>query len=101
VVTLASTADPDGTDCVLIQVAAEPIEASDGYAARDALRYRNARTGLTDGQREALTELVTSSGLGSGTLPEPLLDSLINSAEVAKEALAASMPQLDRQAMRT
>ncbi|MEU8039368.1 hypothetical protein [Streptosporangium sp. NPDC049078] len=91
VATLADVADADAADRVLAQVVAETVEAGDGYAARDVLGYRSPRIGLTDVRREALSELVTRSGLGSGILPEPLLDSLINSTRIAKEALAASI----------
>jgi hypothetical protein len=87
VVTITSAADPDTAERVLAQVAAEAIEAGDGYAARDVLGYRSTLTNLTDEQREALSALVTGSGLGSGTLPEPLFDSLKNSVEVAKDVL--------------
>ncbi|MEU8266404.1 hypothetical protein AB0B89_04490 [Sphaerisporangium sp. NPDC049002] len=100
VVSLAGAADPEAADGVLARVTAEAIEAGDGYAARDMLGYLSTRTGLTNMQRDALSELVTRSGLGSGTLPESLLNSLVNSAEVAKEALAASMVRPDRPAIR-
>jgi hypothetical protein len=84
---------------MLAQVAAKAIEAGNGYAARDVLGYRSTRTGLTSGHCEAPAELVTSSGMGSGILPEPLLDSLIGSARIAKGALAASMLLPDRPAI--
>ncbi|WP_204019115.1 hypothetical protein [Sphaerimonospora thailandensis] len=75
---------------MLAQVAAEAIEAGDGYAARDVLGYRSTLTGLTGEHREALSALVSGSGLGSGTLPEPLLDSLENSVKLAEEKLSVS-----------
>ncbi|MER6176520.1 hypothetical protein [Streptosporangium sp. NPDC001681] len=90
VVTLAG-ADSDVGDRVLARVATEVIEAGDGYAARDVLGYPDTSKSLTDAQREALSRLVICSGLGSGTLPEPLLNSLTNSVQVAKKTLAASM----------
>ncbi|WP_055483753.1 hypothetical protein [Sphaerimonospora mesophila] len=90
VATLASATEPNAAAHVLAQVAAEAIEAGDGYAARDVLGYRSTLTGLTGEHREALSVLVSGSGLGSRTLPEPLLDSLENSVKVAEEALAAS-----------
>jgi hypothetical protein len=101
VVTLASTTDSKAADRVLAQVVAEAIETGDGYAARDVLGYLSTLTGLTKVPHEALSRLVTCSGLGVGTLPGPLLDSLISSAEVAKEALAASILRPDRPANRT
>ena len=71
--TLASATDPDAADRVLARVAEEVIKAGDGYAARDVLRYRSTQAGLTGVQGKELSGLLTSSGLGSGTLPEPLL----------------------------
>ncbi|WP_405087563.1 hypothetical protein [Microbispora sp. NBC_01389] len=91
VATLASVIDPNAADHVLAQVATEAIEASDGYAARDVLCYHGTQTGLTDKHREALSVVVARAGLGSGTLPGPLLGSLENSVQIAVEALAVSM----------
>jgi hypothetical protein len=101
VVSLASAADSGAADRVLARVVAEAIEAGDGYAARDVLGDLSTLTGPTNVQREALSRLVSCSGLGSGTLPEPLLDLLTNSAKVAKEALTAWMLRPDRPATRT
>ncbi|MGI9000573.1 MAG: hypothetical protein ACR2GH_02790 [Pseudonocardia sp.] len=101
VTTLASAADPDAADRVLAQVAEEVIKAGDGYAARDVLRYRDTQAAnVTSEQGEALSDLVVSSGLGAGTLPEPMLRSLLSSAQAAAEAVGASIPQLERPAMR-
>lgn len=100
VTTLASTTDPDAADRVLARVAEEAIKACDGYAARDVLRYRSTHAGLTGVQAKALSDLLTSSGLGSGTLPQPLLHSLLSSAQAATEAVGASIPQPQRPAMK-
>ncbi|MBF8184225.1 hypothetical protein ITP53_00365 [Nonomuraea sp. K274] len=68
---------------------AEAIASDDGYAARDVLGY--PAISLTSGPRKALARLVASAGLGAGVLAEPLLGSLITSAQFAAEALARSM----------
>ncbi|MEO3854507.1 hypothetical protein [Acrocarpospora sp. B8E8] len=88
VVTLASDADPAAAAHVLARVAREAIEADDGYAARDVLGYRSVLIRLANVQREALSALVTSSGLGAGSVSAPLLDSLISSTKVAEVAMA-------------
>jgi hypothetical protein len=75
------------------------LDSADAYAARDVLSHETCLTHTTMDASQALTEmvrasgLVTSSGLGRGALQGPLLDSLIDSAQVAKDALAASMLQ--------
>lgn len=96
VTTLASTADPEAADAVLTQVADEAIKAGDGYAARDVLRYHDTRVANSTGeQSEALVDLLISSGLGAGTLPEGLLDSLISSVQAAVEVLSESLRKAD------
>lgn len=75
------------------------LDSADAYAARDALSHETCLAHTTVDASQALTKmmresgLVTPSGLGRGALQGPLLDSLIDSAQVAKDALAASMPQ--------
>ena len=94
VATLASAIDSDASARIFAQVTDEAIRVGDGYAARDVLRYRGAQAaGLTTEQERALYDLVDSSGLGAGTLAEPLLSSLLSSAQAAAEALAASLQQ--------
>lgn len=93
VTTLTSTTDPDAAHRVLTQVADEAIKAGDGYAARGVLRHHSTQPGLTSEQHKALTDLLTSSALESGTLPEPLLHSLLHSAQAATDVVGASIPQ--------
>ncbi|MFJ6677418.1 hypothetical protein ACIQMJ_40495 [Actinosynnema sp. NPDC091369] len=100
VTTLAGATDPEAADAVLAQVANEVIKACDGYAARDVLRHRDTQANLTNEQREALSDLLVSSGLGAGTLPEPLLRSLLDSTHTAAEVVATSLPQQEHPAMR-
>lgn len=100
VTALASATDPEAADAVLAQVADEVIKTGDGYAARDVLRYRDSRANLTNEQREALSGLLVSSGLGAGALPEPLLKSLLDSTQAAAKVVRMSLPQQKRPAMR-
>lgn len=58
----------------------EVIEASDGYAARELLRHHGTQSSVTDGQSGALTDLQNTSGLGAGVLPEPLPQTVHESA---------------------
>lgn len=102
VTTLASPTDPDAADRVLAHIAGEAIKAGDGYAARDVLRYHSTQAaGLTSALGNALSDLVTSSGLGSGTLPRPLRQSLLNSAQAAADGLGASLQLPEHSAIRT
>lgn len=80
-------------------VVGHALDVADAYAARDALSHETCLAHMTAEASQALTEivrasgLVTSSDLGSAALQGLLLDSLINSARAAKEALATSMLQ--------
>jgi hypothetical protein len=87
VVTITDPINRRAADVVLSQVAEEVLLAGDAYAGRDVLEYRHR---LDDTHHQALTELVATAGLRTGTLPEPLLRSLLNSVLAAKTALAAT-----------
>jgi hypothetical protein len=100
VTTLADTVDSDAASRVLAQVVGEVIESEDGYAAREVLRYRDMQTAVTDEQRAALTDLMNASGLGIGTLPEPLRQSLLDATHAAAQALSVSLQQPEQPAMR-
>jgi hypothetical protein len=92
VTTLADATDPEAADAVFTQVADEVIKAGDGYAARDVFRYRDTRVAnLTGGQSEVLADLLVSSGLGTGTLPEALLHLLLSSVQTAVKELGKSI----------
>ncbi|CAL9577097.1 hypothetical protein SUDANB95_04918 [Actinosynnema sp. ALI-1.44] len=92
VTTLVGATDPNRADHVLAHVVEEVIKSGDGYAVRDVLRYREAQVAdLTEQQDEALTHLLLSSGLGAGTLPEALLDSMLCSVQVAAGKLSRSL----------
>ncbi|GAB1819628.1 hypothetical protein [Herbidospora sp. RD11066] len=86
VVTLLGDDDPSETRHVFTRVIAEAIQAGDGYAARDVLGHRLR---MSDLEREALSGLVTASGLGARAVPAPLLDLLLDSVKTAENALVA------------
>ncbi len=100
VTTLAASIDPEAASRVLAQVADEVIESGDGYAAREMLRHHDTQALVTDGQHAALTNLLAASGLGTGTMPEPLRQSLLDSAWAAAQELRASLQQPERPTMR-
>ncbi|MGM1058543.1 hypothetical protein [Saccharothrix sp. Mg75] len=93
VTTLASATDPEAADAVFAQVADEVIKTGDGYATRDVLRYRDTQTNLTNEQREALSDLLISSSLGTGTLPVHLLRSMLDSTQAAAKVMHTSLLQ--------
>jgi hypothetical protein len=96
VTTLAETIDTEAASRVLAQVADEVIESGDGYATREILRHHDTQVPVTDGQHAALTDLLAASGLGTGIMPEPLLQSLLDSARAAAQELCASLQQPER-----
>jgi hypothetical protein len=100
VTTLADTVDSDAASRMLAQAVDEVIESEDGYAAREVLRYRDIQATVTGGQRAALTDLVNASGLGIGTLPEPLRQSLLDATHAAAQALSMSLQQPKQPAIR-
>jgi hypothetical protein len=95
VITLVRASDSGAADRIFSQVVDEAIDADDGYAAREVLRFPAALEGLTSEQRNELADLVTSSGLGAGTLPDSLLHSLSISTHTAAELLSASVAQTE------
>lgn len=99
VTTLASATDPDAASCVLAQVANEVIQSGDGYAAREVLQYHGIQANVTNAQHAALTGRLNASGLGAGTLPEPLLQNLLGSTRAAAEALDSSLRRPEQPAV--
>jgi hypothetical protein len=97
VTALAETIDTEAASRVLAQVADEVIESRDGYASREILRYHDTQAPMTDRQHAALTDLLAASGLGTGTMPEPLRRSLLDSTRVAAQELRALLQQPERQ----
>lgn len=98
VTTLAGPTAPKMASRVLSRTVEEVVKAGDRYAARDVLRYRRTHGGLTSGQITALSSLLASSGLGTGTLPKSLLHSLLSSARTAVDVLNTAIPQSDHSA---
>lgn len=93
VATLAETADPEAANRVLAQTVDEVIESGDGYAVREILRHHDTQAPVTDGQHEVLTDLLAASGLGTGAMPEPLRQSLLDSTGAAARELLVSLQQ--------
>ncbi len=93
VTTLTEAIDSEAARRVLGQVVDEVIESGDGYAAREMLRYHETQAPVTEGQHVTLADLVASSGLGSGTVPEPLRRSLLDSARAAAHGLRVALQQ--------
>jgi hypothetical protein len=71
------------------------LDTADAYAARDALTHETCLAHTNVEATQPLTEMVRASGLMTAsahqctTLQGPLLDSLINSAQVAEKVLAS------------
>ncbi len=64
---------------------------SDAYAARDVLGYMPLSEDMSAKNHRALTSLVEASGLGAGTIPQPLYSSL--------EAISSSVENQLREAL--
>ncbi|GAA1770710.1 hypothetical protein GCM10009734_94260 [Nonomuraea bangladeshensis] len=88
VATLASSTDAEAAYRVHSQAVEEVIESGDGYASRDILTGVHP---LSRMHQQALTRLMASSGLGTGELPQRLLNTLVQSAKVATETLTDAM----------
>lgn len=101
VTTLAESIDPEAAGRVLAQVADEVIDSADGYAARAVLRHHDTQAPVTDEQHAVLADLVAASGLGTGTMPEPLRHSLLDSTWAAAQQLRVPLQQPKRPTMRT
>jgi hypothetical protein len=72
---------------VLGRVAGEAIDSADGYAARDVLGFRELFDGITERQHRDLGRVAAKSGLGTGTIPEPIVECLTAAASEAITAL--------------
>jgi hypothetical protein len=60
---------------------------NDTYAARDALAHPLLRHAMTVNQHRDLAELLHASGLGTGTIPEPLYSDLMTAVSTAEDQL--------------
>lgn len=91
VVTLAAETHPQAARRALSRTVEDALKSADGYAAREVLSLDTVSICVEDADRDALMGLAASSGLGTGPLAEPLLDSLLVSVNVAEEVLAATI----------
>ncbi|WP_018637359.1 hypothetical protein [Parafrankia elaeagni] len=92
VAALATATDRDAAVRVFAQVVNEVIEAEDGYAARDVLRFHHTHAvELPAAKGKALADLLGASGLRAGPPPEPVLDAILSAARTAEAAIAASI----------
>lgn len=91
VATLAASLYPGAANRALTRAAEEALKSADGYAAREIVNFKSSVICLEERHGQALTGLATSSGLGTGPLPEPLLDSLLVSVAIAEKALTTAV----------
>lgn len=89
VATLAAGLYPELASQTLAHSVDGALSSGDGYAAREIVSYTGANPHLDEADRQALSALSASSGLGMGALPELLLDSLLVSVDLAERSLAA------------
>ncbi|MEV6397329.1 hypothetical protein AB0M39_21580 [Streptomyces sp. NPDC051907] len=71
----------------LLQADILAMAHADAYAARDALTHPQLRRAMRVGQRQALTSLVRTAGLGTGTIPEPLRSDLMSAVQAGEGRL--------------
>jgi hypothetical protein len=93
VATLASALHPDAATRALVRAAEAALKSGDGYGAREIIGFKSTALCLGHQHHEALVGLAATSGLGAGPLPEPLLDSLLVSVDLAEKSLLASLKQ--------
>lgn len=91
VATLAAGLYPKAADQILARAADEALRSKDGYAARELAGFKGVAVSLDDSRRHALLDIASSAGLGVGSLPEALLDSLMLSGTLGEEALAVAL----------
>ena len=91
VATLAAALYPEAATRALVRAAEVALKSGDGYAAREILGFKSTALCLEKQHREALTGLAVTAGLGAGQLPEPLLDSLLVSVDIAEKALTTAV----------
>lgn len=91
VATLAAALYPQAATRALARATEVALKSGDGYAAREIIGFKSTTLCLKRQHREALTALAATSGLGAGPLPEPLLDSLLVSVDIAEKALTTAV----------
>jgi hypothetical protein len=88
---LGLTADGPQSRQIAATVVRDSLDAADAYAARDALSNRTCRMHITDNESRALIKLVSSSGLGRGTMPADLSGSVTDSLRASEAAMADAL----------
>ncbi|MCW2948944.1 MAG: hypothetical protein JWR24_5661 [Actinoallomurus sp.] len=79
-------------------VVRDALEATDAYAAHDALSHETCLSHTAVDASKALTEIVRTSGLGRGTMPAELLDDLTESVRISEASMADALAvQADEQ----
>jgi hypothetical protein len=91
IATLAAGLYPEAANRALVRAAAEALKSGDGYAVREIIGFKNTALRLDEQHHQALIDRAAFSGLGSGPLPEPLLDSLLVSVELSSKTLEAAV----------
>jgi thiopeptide-type bacteriocin biosynthesis protein len=81
----------DHATLVIGELADDACQSEDALAAREILRHLGARDRLTPDRASSLDEMVRRAGLARGTIPQPLLASLEESASTAGIVLAAAL----------
>lgn len=91
VATLAAALYPEAATRALARATEVALKSGDGYAAREIIGFKSTTLCVKHQHREALTALAAAAGLGAGPLPEPLLDSLLVSVDIAEKALTTAV----------
>ncbi|MET7301092.1 hypothetical protein [Embleya sp. NPDC005575] len=79
--------DPASPDAALVRDALVDVGALDAYAARDVLNHQPMRSHLTSGQARTLHAVLTTSGLGAGSLSTTHSHALTAAVDMAESAL--------------
>ncbi|GAB3160973.1 hypothetical protein GCM10027290_67610 [Micromonospora sonneratiae] len=88
---LAGAIDSGVATQVLHQTAQRAIETADGYAARDALGFREPLAGITQDQYARLRRIATDAGLGVGELPAAVTSKITTTVATAVEAMNTAL----------
>jgi len=86
-IVLARDADPAEAGRIASTVTTEVIGSSDGYAAREVLAHPAAADVLSSWHRQQLDGIAAASGLGAGSIPEPLHRDLMAAVSAAEHRL--------------
>ncbi|GAA3550189.1 hypothetical protein GCM10022419_033050 [Nonomuraea rosea] len=73
--------------CLITDILATP----DGYAAREVLAHKRASTLLNLAEQHELTAAVQGTGLGTGSVPEPLMSDLFSAVRTSEKVIEAGL----------